>query len=596
MIKLIVEKLVLYLKKSKQNAKKIGIKKRFVYYVTFLIILIVAIIFIGDSYAIQIARTNASDSYKSTVQLYSNRIDMILGEIDFGMLNLVSKDDHFTSFDSDADELQMTLQQIGLSSTLSEVIDYYPSAGLMFFYDPASDTFVSSSKSIRLFNSESGVRDYARSSLTDEYSYFPSKGSSMQIGSDFFLFRIFKIDRKYIGAFVNTDSFIEDLTSNENPAFAALLFRSSDGNPLTASAEFQSISLKGNIDSYFLTGGNDQYLAVGNRCEAGDFDLFSRVNDSDVVAGQNFLYYVILFCAIVACLFTFVFISLIQKSMINPLLRLHSAIKRLSGGEQDIYIEPSNDTVEFNTVYEAFNEMVREIRRLKIDVYEERISRQKAQLDFYEIQVSPHFFINSINTIYNFAQMNRNDMVMKMSTCITKHFRHTIESGSMTTLGKELEFTRNYLEMQEIRSSYRLTYHMDTDIPPRMLEENVPTLVIQTFVENSVKHTSTKNGYVSVTVKSEPVYMHDANYVKITISDTGDGFSPEILEKLRKGERIADSRGIHIGIYNVTQRLKLIYGDDATILFGNNEDSGAHIEILFPMSFRALPDSNDSYD
>ena len=140
--KINVEKLVLYLKKSKQNAKKIGIKKRFVYYVTFLIILIVAIIFIGDSYAIQIARTNASDSYKSTVQLYSNRIDMILGEIDFGMLNLVSKDDHFTSFDSDADELQMTLQQIGLSSTLSEVIDYYPSAGLMFFYDlPATRSY-----------------------------------------------------------------------------------------------------------------------------------------------------------------------------------------------------------------------------------------------------------------------------------------------------------------------------------------------------------------------------------------------------------------------------------------------------------------------
>lgn len=584
------------MKKSRQNAKKIGIKKRFIYYATFLIVLLVAIIFIGDSYAIQLVRKEASDSYKSTMRLYGNRIDMLLNEIDFGILNLASKSDYFASFDCKADDLHMTLQRIGLSSTLSDVLDYYPAADSMFFYDPTSDTFVFSCKSVKFLNSESGIRNHIRSYLTDEYSYFPSEWSSTQVGSEFYLFRIFRFDRKYIGAFINTDDFVTDLIGDESTTIAALLFRSSEGDSLTTSSDFRSISLQGDIDNYFLTGENNQYLAIGNRCESGDFDIFSLVNDSDVVAGQNFLYHVILFCAIVACLFIFVFISLIQKSMINPLLRLHSAIKRLSSGEQDIYIEPSNDTTEFNTVYEAFNEMVEEIHRLKIDVYEERISKQKAQLDFYEIQVNPHFFINSINTIYNFAQMKQNDMVMKMSKCITNHFRHTLESGSMTTLGKELEFTKNYLEMQEIRSTYRLTYHMDTDIPPRMLEEKVPTLVIQTFVDNSVKHTSTKNGYVSVTVKSEPVYMQDRNYVKITISDTGDGFSPDILEKLRKGERIADSRGTHIGIYNVTQRLSLIYGDDATILFGNNEDSGAYIEILFPMSFKASPDSIESYD
>ncbi|MNY68666.1 hypothetical protein D3C86_2064660 [compost metagenome] len=71
--------------------------------------------------------------------------------------------------------------------------------------------------------------------------------------------------------------------------------------------------------------------------------------------------------------------------------------------------------------------------------------------------------------------------------------------------------------------------------------------------------------------------------LKVVIRDTGKGFSEEVLDEIRKGNRIIDEHGDHIGIWNVSQRLKLLYGDKARIVCYNGFPQGAVVEMTLPL-------------
>jgi two-component system sensor histidine kinase YesM len=72
-------------------------------------------------------------------------------------------------------------------------------------------------------------------------------------------------------------------------------------------------------------------------------------------------------------------------------------------------------------------------------------------------------------------------------------------------------------------------------------------------------------------------------YIHITIRDNGRGFKQPVLDELRKGNRIVDEQGEHIGIWNVWHRMRLLYGSKARIEFFNADPQGAVVQILLPL-------------
>lgn len=152
----------------------------------------------------------------------------------------------------------------------------------------------------------------------------------------------------------------------------------------------------------------------------------------------------------------------------------------------------------------------------------------------------------------------------------------------MVPLKDEIRHIRNYMRIQELRFPGKLSFRLS--MPEYLKDTRIPPLIIQTFIENSIKHAITPDASIDINVCMELEEAVDSEpLLKIRITDTGSGFSEEVLSEISKGNRIVDEHGEHIGIWNVKRRLGLLYGDAARLHVSNHEPSGARIELVLPI-------------
>ena len=133
------------------------------------------------------------------------------------------------------------------------------------------------------------------------------------------------------------------------------------------------------------------------------------------------------------------------------------------------------------------------------------------------------------------------------------------------------------MALQQIRYEKQLSLHLSAD--ETLLGYEVPNMIIQTFVENSVKHQMSPDELLNIYVSVEK----EGNRIHMEVEDSGEGFSPELLMHLRRGEAIVKNGVEHIGIKNVVKRLQIMYQGGAEILFSNSK-RGALVTIVLPVS------------
>ena len=109
----------------------------------------------------------------------------------------------------------------------------------------------------------------------------------------------------------------------------------------------------------------------------------------------------------------------------------------------------------------------------------------------------------------------------------------------------------------------------------------IPTMILQPMVENALQH--------GVRNQTEPSAITVHAYVQeeklvLTVKDTGHGLSPRMEQMLQSGQPASTNQG-GVGVYNVRQRLQLIYGSDATFTIGNREEGGVMVKIVIPLTY-----------
>ena len=131
-----------------------------------------------------------------------------------------------------------------------------------------------------------------------------------------------------------------------------------------------------------------------------------------------------------------------------------------------------------------------------------------------------------------------------------------------------------------MRLKQKIVLHFDID--SKTLEEMIPTMLIYTFVENSVKHYGRKDDIqIYVQVKYKDV---ERAYLDIIIKDEGIGYPEEILCQLREGiDIIKEDYLKHIGISNIMKRTKILYGEHFTVELKNVEPHGAFAHFVIPV-------------
>ena len=253
-------------------------------------------------------------------------------------------------------------------------------------------------------------------------------------------------------------------------------------------------------------------------------------------------------------------------------------MKSLRDGNLDTRLPEKEPCAEFRMVNETFNDMAVNIKKLKIGVYEEKMLRQQSELQYMKLQVNPHFYINCLNIIHNLSIMKKNDLICEMTGYLGNHLRYTMEGNTLDHLSREIEYVKNYIRIQELRFGKSLKVFME--IEPGTEEVMVPPLVIQTFLENTVKYQVVAGTLTEVYIIVCWAECPEDHRIRIEIWDNGKGFPQNILDNLQDGKRVIDERGEHYGIRNVCTRLHLIYGGKEKIQLANHEETGGAWIIL----------------
>ncbi|MDK1474124.1 histidine kinase [Streptomyces sp. 549] len=203
-----------------------------------------------------------------------------------------------------------------------------------------------------------------------------------------------------------------------------------------------------------------------------------------------------------------------------------------------------------------------------------------ADLRTLRAQISPHFLHNALAVI---AAHIRSDPARArvLLTDFADYLRYSFSTkGDYATVAAELQATQTYLELQRARFDDRL--HITVRMAPEILPVAIPFLVVQPIVENAVRHgleKKTENGHISVSGFGEgPLCV-------IEIEDDGVGMEPGFARAILAGSG-PPAKGV--GLANVDQRLRAVYGPEHGLLIETAKGSGTKVIIRVPRFMRGV--------
>ncbi|MCK6074161.1 sensor histidine kinase [Paenibacillus silvae] len=334
------------------------------------------------------------------------------------------------------------------------------------------------------------------------------------------------------------------------------------------------------------TGGQArQYLMVGIASAMSEMNYVVLLPEEDMMRNLPFFQQIIRLLPIGAAVILITALFFLRQLLFRPMNALIRGMRRVSRGELNVTLEaPSSSELEFVT--RSFNQMIQEIQHLKIDVYEEQLRTREAEFKQLQMQINPHFYLNSLNIIHSLASLQKHELVQQMAGHLADYFRFSLRAGKrVISLNDEIEHIRHYLEIQKLRFPSKLEFELDIDA--KAGQYVLPPLTIQPFVENAIIHGFQRRMQpfvirISARVKEAGDGDAKDGMLELQIKDSGVGFAPELLEQLQQAQYARDPGGQHIGIWNVAHRLLVKYGSEAGLTFENRIDGGAVVRIYLP--------------
>ena len=302
--------------------------------------------------------------------------------------------------------------------------------------------------------------------------------------------------------------------------------------------------------------------------------------ESESLRVIEYIRYSSLIIALVALIIAEMLVVVFTKSIVKPMYKLKQLMKRAQEGDL---------TVSFNAKYNdevgelgnSFNNMVKEINNLINLVQKEEKSKRIAEMNVLQAQIKPHFMYNTLDTIRWMAEEHNEDDIVEIIEAFTNLLRISLSKGKeMISVNDELNHVQSYLIIQKIRYEDKLDYEIKFD--ENILNYQLIKLILQPLVENAIYHGIKEkrgNGKILITGKIE------GNMLCFTVSDNGKGMEEEVLNKINKMLTNSGKNKIEIGygIFNVNERIRIIYGEEYGLKYKSVYGEGTIVELRHPI-------------
>ncbi|MEK4564697.1 sensor histidine kinase [Alkalihalobacillus sp. FSL R5-0424] len=361
--------------------------------------------------------------------------------------------------------------------------------------------------------------------------------------------------------------------------------------------EYKGVSLTHQVDRELLWSPGTYELSLNGEpaqvtvdllnpmMSQSDLSIVTVTLNNQVIKRANRLGLTGIFITCIGVTLAVILITIFSKILSNRLSNLSHKIERVAAGDLTTKVN-IDGTDEIGQLSNQFNEMVDNLRGMIDQVIE--TNRQKNQIEVNQnemkfkmlaSQINPHFLFNTLESIRMKAHIEGEKEIADVVKQLGQIIRKSLDTqGKPVPLKDEMELVRTYLDIQTFRYGDRLNYQLN--IAPDTKEMLIQPLTIQPIVENAVYHgLEAKDTGGEVIISS---YL-EHNRVILSVLDNGVGITDERLKQIDAMLEEKETNGQNrIGLRNVHQRLKLMYGADAGLNISSQEGKGTHIQFSIP--------------
>lgn len=496
-------------------------------------------------------------SIEATAALYRQQLDGRLTAVNSYFFNL-NEDSSFTLFIQQRGDDPYRLARSGVIRGAQGNLSSAEAADGYFFYAPKQDDLALVYEGGYAGLSMAEVLDN-RAALREclgAVSWPEATGwQILEAGGSSWLFRFSRRGDFYYGAILSLTRLYEDIASTVPPA---------------ASAELLLAAAPGEEEKG-MTG-------VWEPLNQSGLWLHIAVPRSEVVRSLPAIQWVALVLACLYLLLIPALLLILNRRLLRPLLDIRRAMLKLGGGDQDYRLPEREPHLarEFNDIHRSFNQMAGSLHTLKIQNYEAALQKKELELKNLQLQIRPHFLLNTFNLIYSLAQLRDYKSIQKFVLYLTDYFRYLFREGaSLAPFSQELDLIEKYLDVSAIRypDCFTVTY----DIDPKTHPVPVPPLLLHNFVENVFKHAMRLGEDIHIRISARL----EAAMAAFTIEDDGAGMDPATVRQLNGGSFGAGTNE-HIGLQNSLRRLETVYGRKGLLWVDSAPGEGTRFTIRIP--------------
>ena len=551
-----------------------SLRRNLIFWVLLCILPILIILF-GFTVLITRSFENQMTAYaQQMIEPFATEIDAALSS---ALRYVGSQDMDLSCMDPSSGKTQLEIMNETkiLGDTISDSLSVYTNMDAVFLYNSASSDLWFVHNINRAYDRNREAADYLKKKFSETEGGEHLLGQGYQFfstGTNRYLYIASEVSRGIVGCWFEEQYLLHSLTDRELPGLLSAALADKDGSP---SGQDDEVSVPAGRTFVTYTALTKAPFSIAVYWDW--MVLFSSFRSFVAAA---------VFCLCLACLLFAICIFAIRRSFIQPLDRLSTMIGSLQGNVfANLSLEETAPD-EIQEVVAALNRMIDEVKKLKIQVYEEQLKKQQTQMQLYQLQLRPHFLLNMMNNLISYAQMKDFDSVKKLTRFLAAHCRYILYNTWFVTAEEELEYTRNYFDMQTMHSNEDCQLIMEYD--DEVLDLELPILCIQIFVENSLKCASPSQKGLVICVSLDLCgHSREESGLRICIDDNGSGFLQKTLLDFAKEPAAPEPGAGHgIGVFNVRERLRLLYGDHACVSFSNHDTGGAHVELFIPTDLK----------
>jgi len=389
------------------------------------------------------------------------------------------------------------------------------------------------------------------------------------------------------------------IVSVDEKIFSSVMFNYVDQNMMLIAPDGTILSGKEQVGNQFpqldklnhpeqesiITIDGQSYLFVKQELPFQNWLLVSLIPYNDVLSSINRIYQTN-FIWQIGFLFLFLIILIyFLRQFTKPVIRLGHVASSIEAGNLSVRSHIRGGD-EIGRLGKSFDHMLDRVEEMIQQITYEQERKRKAELSMLQAQIHPHFLFNILNSIRMRILLRGDQENADLLSSLSKLLRMTIQQQEeMIILRDEADIAERYMQLMQsnLKEPFQYKFHIASDT----IMERVPRFILQPIIENALTHGIEKSKGL-ITIKA---WSGEQDRLIISIQDNGAGMSKEQLQKLKgRLQEVSMEQPIEdninrlsgIGLANVFDRLRMIYGEHVIIDITSELGQGTLITINIP--------------